>query len=152
MKSHNPCVAVRGAVSSGQWPDETGGLPVPPFPISDSRKIRALRSNPVFVICVHLCPSVVELIRSKATAGKFCTRSLQARRARSDAPYRAGRAAGLFGFIAHFGVRVKTGRKRNSEMSIARGVHLMSLVSAEAYGHYGHSGVCEQKAGAREFH
>jgi len=30
----------------------------------------------------------------------------QARRARSDAPYRAGRAAGLFDFIAHFGVRV----------------------------------------------
>jgi len=45
----------------------------------------------------------------KAAPEKFCTRWLQARRARSDAPYRAGRAAGLFGFIAHFGVRVKPG-------------------------------------------
>ena len=74
--------------------------------ISDSRKIRAIRSNPVFVICVHLCPSVVELIGSKATAGKFCTRWLQARRARSDAPYHAGLAAELFDFTAHFGVSV----------------------------------------------
>jgi hypothetical protein len=67
--------------------------------ISDSRKIRALRSNPVFFICV--CPSVVELIGSKATAGKFCTRWLQARRARSDAPYHAGLAAELFDCTAH---------------------------------------------------
>ena len=74
--------------------------------ISDSRKIRTLRSNPVFFICVHLCPSVVELIGSKATAGKFCTRWLQARRARSDAPYRAGLAVELFDFTAHFGVPV----------------------------------------------
>jgi len=43
----------------------------------------------------------------KATPGKFCTRWLQARRARSDAPYRAGLAAGLFDCIAHFGVRDK---------------------------------------------
>jgi len=41
----------------------------------------------------------------KATPGKVCTRWLQARRARSDAPYRAGRAAGPFDFIAHFGIR-----------------------------------------------
>jgi len=37
---------------------------------------------------------------------------LQARRARSDAPYRAGLAAGLFDFIAHFGVRVERGVER----------------------------------------
>ena len=39
--------------------------------------------------------------------GNFCTRWLQARRARSDAPYRAGLATGLFDFSAYFGVRVK---------------------------------------------
>jgi len=35
-----------------------------------------------------------------------CPFWLQARRARSDAPYHAGRATGLFDFIAHFGVRI----------------------------------------------
>ena len=49
---------------------------------------------------------MVELIGSKATAGKFCTRSFQARRARSDAPYHAGLAAELFDFTAHFGFPV----------------------------------------------
>jgi len=43
----------------------------------------------------------------KATPGKFRTRSLQTRRARSDAPYRAGRAAGLFECMARVGVQVK---------------------------------------------
>jgi hypothetical protein len=42
-----------------------------------------------------------------ATPGKFRTRWWQARRARSDAPYRAGRAAGPFDFIAHFGILAK---------------------------------------------
>ena len=44
----------------------------------------------------------------KATPGEFCTRWWQARRARSDAPSRAGRAAAPFDFIARFGVRVKS--------------------------------------------
>jgi hypothetical protein len=34
-KLYAPWVAARVAVSSGQWPDETGGSPVPPLPISD---------------------------------------------------------------------------------------------------------------------
>ena len=42
----------------------------------------------------------------KATSGEICSCWWQARRARSDAPYHAGRAAGLFDFMAHFGVRV----------------------------------------------
>ena len=44
----------------------------------------------------------------KATSGKICPQRLQARRARSDAPYRAGRAAGPFDLIAHFGIRVQS--------------------------------------------
>jgi len=40
----------------------------------------------------------------KATPEKFCIRWWQARRARSDAPYRAGLATGPFDCIAHFGV------------------------------------------------
>jgi len=35
-----------------------------------------------------------------------CPFWLQARRARSDAPYHDGHATGFFDFIAHFGVRV----------------------------------------------
>jgi len=42
----------------------------------------------------------------KATPGKLCTRWWQARRARSDAPYHAGRATRPFNFSANFGVRV----------------------------------------------
>jgi len=41
------------------------------------------------------------------TLGTICSLLLQARRARSDAPYRVGHAIGLFDFIAHFGVRDK---------------------------------------------
>ena len=44
----------------------------------------------------------------KATSGEICIHWLQARRARSDAPDRAGRAAGPFDFIAHFGIRVNS--------------------------------------------
>ena len=44
--------------------------------------------------------------RANATPVICCTRWLLARRARSDAPYHAGRAAGLFDFVAHFGVHV----------------------------------------------
>jgi len=40
------------------------------------------------------------------TPGTICTRWLQARRARSDAPYRVGLAISLLDFMAHFGVRV----------------------------------------------
>ena len=43
----------------------------------------------------------------KATSGEICSCWWQARRARSDAPYHAGRAAGLFDFMACFGVRVQ---------------------------------------------
>jgi hypothetical protein len=39
------------------------------------------------------------------TPGRFCTRWWPARRTRSDAPHRAGRAAGPFDFMAHVGVR-----------------------------------------------
>ncbi len=40
------------------------------------------------------------------TPGIICATRLQARRARSDAPYHVGLAAGLFEGNANFGVRV----------------------------------------------
>ena len=46
------------------------------------------------------------LILGKAASWEICIRWLQARRARSDAPYHDRRAAGLFDLIVHFGFRV----------------------------------------------
>ena len=43
--------------------------------------------------------------KGKATGGNICTPWLQARRARSDAPYHQGIAASHFQFMANFGVR-----------------------------------------------
>jgi hypothetical protein len=42
------------------------------------------------------------------TAGILCTSWLQARRARSDAPYHDGFAVALFDSIANFGVQAKS--------------------------------------------
>jgi len=70
----------------------------------------------------------------KTTLGIFCPFRWQARRARSDAPYRAGYAAGSFDFVAHFGVRVESELEQawNPNQQAAGVDQLLSCVAGEA--------------------
>jgi len=80
-------------------------------PVRDERTSASIRARTLLINpelrsgCGKLEPSLDRQRGGKATPGKFCTRWWQARRARSDAPYRCGFATGRFDFMTHCGVR-----------------------------------------------
>ena len=75
---------------------------------ADEGRLRMVGTLPVWqeFIMPNKPPAITNNIPN-ATQGKFCKRWLQARRARSDAPYHHGIAMRHFDLMANFGFRDK---------------------------------------------